>query len=77
MSLTDDGEVLAAYSHSAQASNLQLCHTVALTSPVCAETEREASVEPARPFAGAQRPFLATTESSHTITEEARNMRTC
>jgi hypothetical protein len=40
-------EVLAAYSHSAQAADLLLCHTVALTSPVCPETEREASVEPA------------------------------
>jgi hypothetical protein len=29
-------EVLAAYSHSAQAADLRLCHTVALTSPVCA-----------------------------------------
>jgi 2,4-dienoyl-CoA reductase-like NADH-dependent reductase (Old Yellow Enzyme family) len=29
-------EVLAAYSHSAQAPDLRLCHTVALTSPVCA-----------------------------------------
>ena len=27
-------ELLAAYSHSAQAANLRLCHTVALTSPV-------------------------------------------
>jgi 2,4-dienoyl-CoA reductase-like NADH-dependent reductase (Old Yellow Enzyme family) len=29
-------EVLTAYSHSAQAADLLLCHTVALTSPVCA-----------------------------------------
>jgi hypothetical protein len=42
-------EVLAVYSHSAQAADLRLCHTVALTSPVCPETEREASGEPARP----------------------------
>ncbi|MGH3808290.1 MAG: hypothetical protein ACRDRU_17040 [Pseudonocardiaceae bacterium] len=41
-------EVLAAYSHSAQATDLRLCHTAALTSPVCPETEREASVKPAR-----------------------------
>src|SRR2546423_14831438 len=27
-------EVLAAYSHSAQAADLRLCHTVALTNPV-------------------------------------------
>jgi hypothetical protein len=32
-------EVLAAYSHSAQAAELWLCHTLALTSPVCPETE--------------------------------------
>lgn len=71
-------EVLAAYSHSVQATDakiqvfgrsrgtgifashgepsgglyvadLRLCHTAALTSPVCPETEREASVKPARP----------------------------
>jgi hypothetical protein len=29
-------EVLATYSHSAQAANLQLCRTVALASPACA-----------------------------------------
>ncbi|PZS28300.1 MAG: hypothetical protein DLM61_15145 [Pseudonocardiales bacterium] len=29
-------EVLASYSHSAQAADLRLCHTVALTSPACA-----------------------------------------
>jgi hypothetical protein len=41
-------EVLTAYSHSAQAADLRLCHTTALTSPDCApETECEASVEPA------------------------------
>jgi hypothetical protein len=27
-------EILAAYSHSVQAANLRLCHTVALTNPV-------------------------------------------
>jgi hypothetical protein len=38
-------ELLAAYSHSAQAAGLRLCHTAARTSPVCApETEREAPV---------------------------------
>ena len=43
-------ELLTAYSHSPQAADLLLCHTVALTNPVRApETEREASVEPARP----------------------------
>jgi hypothetical protein len=35
-------EVLVTYSHSTQAPDLRLCHTVALTSPVrCPETERE------------------------------------
>jgi hypothetical protein len=29
-------EVLAAYSHSAQAAGLRLCHTMALASPLCA-----------------------------------------
>ena len=29
-------EALATYSHSAQAADLQLCHTVALARPVCA-----------------------------------------
>jgi hypothetical protein len=29
-------EVLAAYSHSTQAAELRLCHSAALTSPVCA-----------------------------------------
>ncbi|HZC02315.1 MAG TPA: hypothetical protein VE844_13485, partial [Gammaproteobacteria bacterium] len=40
---------LTAYSHSTQATDLRLCHTVALTIPMCAPvTEREASGEPAR-----------------------------
>jgi hypothetical protein len=44
-------EVLAAYSHSTHAAELRLCYTAALTSPVRApETEREASVKPARPL---------------------------
>jgi len=34
-------EVLAAYSHSAQAADLLFCHTVALTSHARFETERE------------------------------------
>lgn len=43
-------EVLAAYSHSAHVADLRICHTMALTTHgVCPETEREASVEPARP----------------------------
>jgi hypothetical protein len=43
-------EVLTAYSHSAQATDLRLCHTVALTNPMrAAATEREVPVEPARP----------------------------
>jgi hypothetical protein len=42
-------ELLVAYSHSAQAADLQLCYTVALTSPVHPDTERETSVNPARP----------------------------
>jgi hypothetical protein len=43
-------ELLTAYSHSAHAADLRLCQTAALTSPVCAsETERETSVESARP----------------------------
>ena len=40
-------KVLAAYSHSMQSAGLRLCHTVAVTSPVCPEAEREASIEPA------------------------------
>ena len=42
-------EVLAAYSHSSQAADLLLCHTAALTSPVCPETQSEAPVELAPP----------------------------
>ena len=34
-------ELLASYSHSAQAADLRLCRTVALSSPVCPETEGE------------------------------------
>jgi hypothetical protein len=32
-------ELLTAYSHSTQAADLQLCHTVAYTSPVRPETD--------------------------------------
>ncbi|MGH3981488.1 MAG: type II toxin-antitoxin system YoeB family toxin [Pseudonocardiaceae bacterium] len=32
-------ELLTAYSHTVPAADLRLCHTVALTSPVCPETE--------------------------------------
>ena len=42
-------EVLASYSHSAQAVDLRICCTMALSNPVCPETEHEASVTPARP----------------------------
>lgn len=35
-------EPLTAYSHSTQVADLRLCRTVALTSPVYPETEREA-----------------------------------
>lgn len=41
-------ELLASYSHSTQAADLRLCYTMALTSPVCPETERTASGKPAR-----------------------------
>jgi hypothetical protein len=44
-----EGEVLASYSHSAQATDVQVCRTVALPSRVGPETERDTSVEPARP----------------------------
>jgi hypothetical protein len=43
-------EVLAAYSHSAHAADLRLCHTATLPSPCpCPVTECAASGEPARP----------------------------
>ena len=42
-------EVIAIYSHSAQAADLRLCRTAALANPSrTPETEREASAEPAR-----------------------------
>jgi glyoxylase-like metal-dependent hydrolase (beta-lactamase superfamily II) len=44
-----DVEVLAAYSHSAQAADLGLCHTVALTNPMCVPKTDESVHEPARP----------------------------
>jgi hypothetical protein len=43
-------EVLAAYSHSTQAADLRLCPTVVSDRPLCPETERRESVEPARPL---------------------------
>lgn len=33
-------EVLTSYSHPTQTADLRLCHTAALTNPVCPETER-------------------------------------
>jgi hypothetical protein len=43
-------ELLAAYSRSTQGAGLRLCHTAVLTNPAWApETDRDTSVEPARP----------------------------
>lgn len=46
-------EVLAAYSQSAQAADLQLGHPVALTGPVCVPKPGEATNDDEVPDAGA------------------------